>query len=216
MADALAGELSEEAQVALAWAPPRARPATAALLALDQRLGTILRQKREPMLAQMRLAWWRDRLSEPSGNWPHGDAVLDALRLWQEPAALVALVNGWEELLGEALDEAAIAGFAQGRASGFAALAMEVGEGAAADAAAHAGRQWALADLAANLSNPAEREAVLAQARRSERPGRLPRMLRAPAVLAGLGRIAVDRGGAPLLAGRGSAIMALRIGLVGR
>jgi len=214
--EVLVGELTEEAQLALAWAPVRARPATAALLALDQRLATILRQKREPLLAQMRLAWWRDRLGEPPESWPRGDAVLDALRGWREPAALVALVDGWEVLLGDTLDLAAIGAFADGRARGFTALAGELGEGAAAEAARAAGRLWALADLVANISDPAEREAVLALARTDGSPPHLPRALRPLAVLAGLARRAAERGGEPLLAGRGSAMAALRIGLAGR
>jgi phytoene synthase len=216
VADLLASELSEEAQVALAWAPLRARPATAALLALDQRLGTILRQKREPILAQIRLAWWRDRLGEPGESWPGGDAVLDGLRRWREPAALAALVDGWEGLLSDTFDAPAISAFADGRARGFAALAGELGEGAAAEAALGAGRVWALADLVSNLSDPSEREAVLALARAAPPGQRLPRALRSLAVLAGLGRRAVALGGAPLLAGRGSAMAALRIGLAGR
>lgn len=215
MADALLDELTEEARLALAWAPLRARPATAALLALDQRLGTILRQKRETMLAQIRLAWWRDRLGEPSDQWPRGDAVLDALRVWHDPAALVALVDGWEELLGEMLDETAIEAFAAGRARAFAALAAQLGAGEQADKASSAARLWALADLASNLSDGAERNAVLILAGRAGAPSRLPRDLRPLAVLAGLAARSVQKGGAPLLAGRGSAAAVLRIGLVG-
>jgi phytoene synthase len=216
VADALAGELTDVTEVALAWAPPRARAATAALLALDQRLGAILRHKREPVLAQIRLAWWRDRLGEPSDSWPRGDAVVDALRVWREPAALASLVDGWESLLDETLDAAAIGAFADGRARSFAALAGELGEGAASEAALRAGRLWALADLAGSLSDAGERQAVLALAQVAEPPPRLPRSLRPLAVLAGLARHAVEQGGAPLLAGRGSAIVAMRIGLAGR
>jgi len=209
-------ELPEAARLALAWSPPRARPATAALLALDQRLAGILRQVREPMLGQMRLAWWRDRLGEPPASWPRGDVVLDALRTWRDPRSLARLVDGWEVLLGDVLDETAAAAFAQGRASGFAALAVELGEAPAAGQALAAGRIWALADLAANLSNRAEREAVLALAAGEPPLPRLPRALRGLAVLAGLGERALAQGGAPLLTGRGSAIAALRIGFAGR
>ncbi len=206
-------ELPELARLALAWAPPRARPATAALLALDSRLATLLRQMREPLLGQMRLAWWRDRLGESPERWPRGDPVLDALRHWPDPPALVPLVDGWEALLGEGLDAEV---FAHGRGQGFATLARTLGEALAADAALAAGRIWALADLAANLSAPAERAAVLALGAAAGPPPRLPKSLRALAVLAGLGWRSLASGGGPLLAGRGSAIAALRIGALGR
>ena len=212
----LPADLPPLERLALAWAPPAARPASAALLALDRRLAAILRHRREPLLAQMRLAWWRDRLGEGAEAWPRGDAGLDALRPWRDPAGLIPLVDGWEALLCERLDASAIAEFAEGRAQGCAVLAAQLDERAAAAAAQAAGRVWALADLAANLSDPAERDAVLAQARAAGAAPRLPRALRPLAVLAGLGARAVRRGGGPLLAGRGAAAAALRIGLVGR
>lgn len=216
MADVPAGELSEEANLALAWTPLHARPATAALLMLDQRLAGILRQKREPMLAQIRLAWWRDRLGEPVDRWPRGDMALDALRAWRQPEPLSAVVDGWEVLLGEEFGEHAINAFAQGRARGFAALAHELGQGDSAAAALEAGRLWALADLAPNLASDDERAAVLAAARTIGPPPRLPRSLKTVAVLSGLGWRSVQRGGQPLLAGRLTAMAALRIGLFGR
>jgi phytoene synthase len=75
---------------------------------------------------------------------------------------------------------------------------------------------WALADLAANLSDAGERQLVLDQARKLPSAPVLPRALRALAVLAGLGATALENGGAPLLAGPRSALLALRIGLAGR
>lgn len=207
-------DLPELSQLAVAYAPPAAKRQTAAMLALDERLATILRKKREPMLAQLRLAWWRDRLNEPSAQWPVGDAVLDSLRQWKEPAALVPMVDGWEVLVADQVDRATLARFAAGRAAGFAALASELGQ--PAEPARSAGRVWALADLVANLSNPQERELAIALARESGPAPTLPRNLRPLAMLAGLGWRAVKAGGGPLLAGRGAALTALRVGLLGR
>jgi 15-cis-phytoene synthase len=200
--------------VALGYAPPAARQATAALLAFDQRLATILRQKREPMLAQLRLAWWRDRLREAPDRWPAGDAVLDALREWRDPADLVPAVDGWEVLIDDSLDRAALARFAAGRGAGFAALASQLGHDPAPAAAA--GRVWALADLAANISNPQERADAIALVQAEGPPPALPRSLRPLAVLAGLGWRAAQAGGGDLLAGRSAALAAFRLGLFGR
>ena len=58
-------------------------------------------QAREPLLGQVRLAWWRDRLGQDPADWPAGEPLLAALRGWQPQfAALAALVDGWELLLG--------------------------------------------------------------------------------------------------------------------
>ncbi|MXO59634.1 hypothetical protein GRI89_08780 [Altererythrobacter salegens] len=173
-----------------------------------------MRNAHEPLLAQVRIAWWRDRLGEPPGNWPQGDPVLDQLRGWRSPEALVSLVDGWEGLVDEALDAGVIERFAAGRTAAFAALADELGVRDAA--AAQAGRNWALADLAANLSDPAERERVIAMASREDAD--LPRQpeLRPLAILGALGRRSIVRGGRPLLEGRGAALVAMRVGMFGR
>src|SRR5436190_1449068 len=83
------------------------------------------------------------------------------------------------------LTPAAIDGFADGRAEAFGALARELGADARGDAVA-AARIWALADLAANLSDGAERERVVACGRDLAPPPRLSSSLRPLAVLAAL------------------------------
>ena len=214
MEPGLADELPAPQRLALAHAPRRASEATLAVFALDCRLAAFLRRGQEPLLAQMRLAWWRDRLAEDPGKWPQGDPLLELLGSWDRPASLGPLVDGWECLLGETLGAQAIDTFAAGRAAAFAALAAEL---RVADTAAKcAGRTWALADLAANLSDPAERQQVVAQAAGTD--ARLPkdRALRPLAILGGLGRRAIMRGGRPLLEGRGAALVAMRVGLFGR
>lgn len=201
-------------RLALSYAPARARPATLTLLALDARLGAAMSQRGEPVLAQMRLAWWRDILRAPPGEWPAGEPLLEQLRSWRDPGALLSLIDGWEALLGETLDAVAIGEFAAGRAAALGRLAAELGhDPCVAEAGA---RQWALADLAAHLSDAGERAAVLAAAAGSPRGGKLPRTLRPLAVLAGLGRRSLARGGAPLLDGPAAFWLAVRLGIAAR
>ena len=210
----LEAELSPPLRLALAWAPRHARPATLALFALDTRLAGFLRRATEPLPVQMRLAWWRDTLGAPPSAWPRGDPLLDELRTWAAPEGLVALVDGWEGLLAETLDPEAITVFALGREQAWSALAREVGATRAEPAAA--ARAWALADLAANLSAPEERRRVIETAGplHFALPG--ARALRPLAVLGGLGRRALRHGGVPLLDGRAAALVALRLGMLGR
>ena len=213
MASEFDGDLAEPQRLALAYATPPTRALTAALLALDGRLAAIVRRRGEPMLAQMRLAWWRETLEAPCEGWPVGEPILAALTRWKTPGALAALAEGWEHLLADNLDAPAITGFATGREIAMAALAAEteVEPGSAARAA----RSWALGDLAANLTDPAEKSLVVALADTST-PPLLPRPMRPLAVLAALGRRSLLRGGRPLLEGRGAAATALRVGLLGR
>lgn len=208
-------QLPPPQRLALAYASARSRPATLTLLTLDARLAGILRGRREPLAAQLRLAWWRDTLASPPPQWPAGEPLLEALRAWREPSGLRLLVEGWEALLAEELSPSVIAEFVDGRGQAFATLAGELGARSPQDAA-EAARVWALADLAANLSHGAERERVVAYGRDLPPPPRLSASLRPLAVLAGLGAAALADGGRPLLTGPRSALRALRIGFTGR
>jgi len=185
------------------------------VLALDARLADVVRGRREPVATQLRLAWWRDMLARPPAEWPAGEPVLDMLRGWREPAALAALPSGWEALLADDLNAHAIAEFVDARGQAFAGLAHELGVSAEGDAAA-AGRIWALADLAANISDGAERRLAVDYGRGLGAPPRLSASLRPLAVLAALGAAALARGGGDLLAGPRSMLLALRTGLSGR
>lgn len=202
-------------RLALAYAPNAPfREAMLTLLLLDQRLAAILRQGGEPVIAQIKLAWWRDRVSEAPANWPSGEPLLERLRAWPaDPALLVPLVDGWEALLAEDLTLAAMEAFAAGRAAGWLAL----GDERQAAAIGRAARDWALADLALHLGQDGEADAArrLILADRGTLP-RLGRALRPLAVLRALSRRALERQAAELIDGPGALLAALRSGLTGR
>jgi hypothetical protein len=88
--------------LAVAYAPPHLREKLRWLLLFDHRLGEVLERAREPMIAQMRLAWWRDMLAKPAVNRPKGEpllALLDDDVILCESA--VKLVDAVELLVGE-------------------------------------------------------------------------------------------------------------------
>lgn len=207
-------------RLAFNYAPHHALAASEALFAFDARLGELIGKANEPLLAQLRLAWWRDEFAKPVEGRARGDPVLDALSAaWTgEEAALSALVDGWENLVGEApLPERAIAAFADARGGAAAALARLIGEPAAQEPASDAARVWALADLAAHLGDETERATALRLAAEHGAPPRhLPRALRPLAVLYGLARRALARGGGPLVRGRRDVLTAARLGMLGR
>lgn len=190
----------------------------AALLAFDAHLGRLVASVKEPLVGQIRLAWWREELAKPAAARPRGNPELDALGVhWGgEEAALVTLVNGWECLFGAApLPEGDVGQFAAARGSALAAFARLAGAGDAAADAELAGRRWALADLAERASDARERALCKELFADTRRPAHLPRVLRGAAVLDGLAARAMARG-EPLMAGRGGALAALRLGLLGR
>lgn len=216
--DLLVETLPLPQRLALAYAPRLLREATLGLFALDAHLANLLRQAREPMIAQIRLAWWRERLEEPVARRPQGDPLLGLLATWTgHEAGLVALVDGWEHLLAERLDGDAIREFSAGRAAGFTGLAELAGEVPAPAPASTAGMRWALADLAAHLGKSGEREAALAAARAlPSEPASLPRALRPLTVLDGLARRSLARGGGRLAEGPLAGLAAVRLGILGR
>ena len=220
MAEITPDELPLVMRLALSYAPARSRYAMLVFMTLDQRFSQFVSQAKEPILAQMRLAWWRDELAKQPDVRAQGDPVLDALSEgWRgHELALSSLVDAWEELLAEPpLAETAPENFASGRALVFAAIARMAGDGEASGAVMLAGRRWALADLASKISDDEEKAIVVDVARRLGSSGPpLPRSMRPLTVLDGLARSAIAAGGTPLLQGRRSIALAMRLGLFGK
>lgn len=205
--------LPPEQRLALAYAPGGVRQDWLAVLALDAKLTRIVRGAREPLLAQMRLAWWREQLAE-SATVTAGEPLLASFAGWDGArGGLIALVDGWEALLGQApLDGASLSEFVEGRVAALGSLAERLGcDGAAARQAA---RGWALVDLLGHLTHLDERGTVaeMVAVHRWDRV-RLARSMRPLAVLHGLARRA--RGDGRLLASPTGFARAIRLGLLG-
>jgi phytoene synthase len=211
--------LTTEAELALAHTEPNRRGALRIFLELDSRLARIVSGTTEPMLGQMRLAWWRDTLGTPANGRPSGDAVLDGIAAhWPgRETALVRLVDGWEHLLtGPPLSELDARGFAEGRRDALIAVYDRGADSADYAAFAAAAWNWAIADVAANVSDVQER-AMLVQLGLGVRQSKMaPKRARGLAVLGALGLRALQRGGRPLMEGRGASLVATRAAIFGR
>ena len=208
--------LPVERRLALAYAPARARTLWLGLFALDARLGAVVQSAHEPLLAQIKLAWWRDELAKPTAARPLGEPLLALLGDWGDQAAdLRPLVDGWEVLLGdEPLDEGALRQVAEARAQACAGLAAQLGLSAAEPEIRRAARGWALAELGAALTEPDQQAAALSLiARQDWHRVRLPRELRPLQVLHGLA--ARQRGRGSFIPGPAAALRAVRLGLLG-
>ncbi len=204
-------------RLALAYAPAVSRHDWLTLLALDARLAGVVRQAREPVLAQLKLAWWRDRLAQDVADRPRGEPLLARLGGWQDGGKpLIALVNGWEALLGEPpLPGDAVKAFASGRAAMAGALAERLGcDRPGAEVRA---RRWALADLSLHSSADTasaglrdwsfDETAALAPCERAMRP---------LAVLEKINLRASRLGSVDALGSPSALLIAIRVGLIGR
>jgi phytoene synthase len=193
-------------RLALVYAPAAVRKDWLALLAFDARLSGIVQRNREPILGQLRFAWWRDQLASeapPRG----GEPLLALLEGWRDQrSALAGLVDGWEAMLdpdADRLKSTQALGAARGTA--LAALAARIGCDEASLEAERGGREWAMAEFGA-LSTPAGKFA----------PVRLPRRLRPLAILHGLAARSARSGREGLLDQPADFLVAVRIGLLGR
>ena len=106
--------LSPPERLAVAYAPRSNQSLWEGFLTLNHRLADAARAGRDPLMIQLRLAWWRDRFDQPASDWPAGEPLLALLKAWDsERAALRAMVDGWEARIvgedgGTALGEARV------------------------------------------------------------------------------------------------------------
>lgn len=185
------------------------------LFILETRLERAVHEASEPIIAQLKLAWWRDRFADDPANWPKGEPLLEALASWGGHAAsLGRLVDGWEVLAsGEALSPADIETFAQGRVSAWTALSQVVMSAVTGEDL----RRVSIAAKASALADLKERGVDVAgyAASSAGRFAPLPRRLRPFSVLGALGHRALARD-REVLDGFPALALALRHGLLGR
>ena len=166
-----------ERALALAYAPPGARPTLSALFRLDEQLGAIVARTDQPAVRQMRLTWWHEALANLGTTRPVDPLLVElAAAPDLQPTALLPLIDGWEVLLEPLpLSEELLERFGALRGGTlFAASGALLGGDPAA--CAQAGKAWALVDLAFRISDRVTAERALALAPSTPRP--LPRALR--------------------------------------
>jgi 15-cis-phytoene synthase len=157
--------------IALAYARSQDRQKLAIILAFDHRLGMVVAATREPVMGQIKLAWWRDQISMPLPWTAPPDPILNGLAKIMmvndvNREALLRLVDGWDGLLSaDQLDEAALSQYAIARGATLFTLAAQVcGEVPTAEIES-AGRHYALIDFACRCSDPETASRVMAMAK---------------------------------------------------
>lgn len=175
--------------LALSYVPARRRPAVEALWKLDLAMGQALAGGREPLISQIKLAWWREALEKLDRAPAPAEPVLQAVAAYVLPAGvsgaeLAAMEAGWAVLLSpEPLTRAELESYAAARGGLlFRHSAALLGGGH--EAALGAGEAWALVDLARHSAEATDIDAAVEAARAQARPARWPARLRPLGMLA--------------------------------
>lgn len=157
------------------FAPEPARTDLLALLAFNHELARTRTVTREPMLARIRLEWWREAVAEAAGTGkPRAQPIVESLsetvrRRRLRPHDLIALIDAREEEIEGPLDVLR---------AGHALADLELSVlGASSEASRRAARAVAAAWL---MGEGPERDALLAEARalrREVEPASLPILL---------------------------------------
>lgn len=186
---ALVRERDLDRYLATLYAAPAVRPALLALHALDLELAEVARSTTEPMLGQIRLAWWREQLQGLDAGARPAQPVLAALADHLMPAgvagaSLEPLEDAWLAMLDDDVEAHAEA---RGQLFG-AAMALLAPQGAAGShrAVTRLGAGWAIVDVARTGVDVGE--ARLSRAGELLAPVALPAAARALSGLAALAR----------------------------
>ena len=162
--------LSPDKKLAFAYLPARLRAAVQALFAIDAAMGDVVRTTSEPMVGQIRLAWWRERLEELDGaQGAPAEPRLQAVR--QEliprgvaPRDLAGLERGWVRLFDPFPWDVGTAEAIWFRGRLLFALGARM-LARTDDAIEGAGGVWALVDAARHCSDGESRTMLIGQAR---------------------------------------------------
>ena len=189
--------------------PRERRPAIAALWGLAARLTKLLLDAREPLIGQIKLAWWRDMaamIANDPAALPKGEPLLAELQAsWSGQGGLDALVDAAEAML---LAESDADRFAASESFGAHLFALSGGTEVG-------GKRWGLLWGAAVIEAEPEARALLADARNSATPARRDFSgSRALLMLDRWAGLIASHGGERRL--RSEGLLLLRIGLFGR
>jgi phytoene synthase len=78
-------ELDPDRLLALSYVPARKRPGVETLWRLDAALGKVLAGGREPLISQIKLAWWREALERLDTEKAPAEPILEAVAAYILP-----------------------------------------------------------------------------------------------------------------------------------
>lgn len=201
-----------EPAVAVQYAPAGRRDALLAVWQLDARLRRIFGSAREPALAEIKLAWWQERLNALRTDVVPSEPLLRRLAgaTAVTPADLAMLAEGWRVLFAEDLSAEHLGDHARLRGRALVSISAAALAGCATECMLQAGEGYALVDFAADQPNDGVRDLAMRAARdRFGQAGRIawPRPMRPLGMIVELARGDAMRGtparrGSPLRVAR--------------
>lgn len=147
--------LTPPKRLAVAYSPAETRAYFTLILEFDVRLAQVVAGASEALIAQMRMAWWRDIIAKPVSERPTGEPLIAALNAVEQDGnehpndigrAMIMIIDAWDILLAQPeWDEGALLAHIQKRGEAVFNLPMaDTGKKAV-------GQIWALHDLANGL-----------------------------------------------------------------
>lgn len=151
--------LSPPIRLSLVYCPAKLRVGFALLMRFDERIAEIALKQGEPMVVQLKLAWWRDALTMDAGKRPRGEPLLAELSQiegeghWPELAeAMRELLDAWGLLLAnETWSDGVLRDYARQRGQAIFGAYLKW---AGLPSRVATGERWALDDLAMRTGQP--------------------------------------------------------------
>jgi 15-cis-phytoene synthase len=187
-------QLSADQQLCLAYARAETRNLLTALFRVDATLRRVALGAREPMMARIKLAWWREQgVERGAGDLGREIESLNSATDQSLPL-LCQIAEGWDAFLAaDGNTDAALSNYASGRGGGLFELGAAALGTVFTPELERAGKGWALTDLAFALKDHALAPPCLTLARATFLP-RLPRGPLPLTILALLAMSDVERG----------------------
>jgi 15-cis-phytoene synthase len=188
-------------RLALTYAKDDSRAVLTTLLMFDLRVSQIMSKVSEPLIGQMRMAWWRDALMKPAQDRPKGEPLFQELASLQHNIAppLIHLVDAWSALLAaEEWNNDVLAQYAYNRSQGiFGGFAGVLGiPDDMRTKLINIGERWALVDLLSFAKTSQQADAINACLPKAP-DHRVPRAVRALSMLA----LSAEQGGGGMAPG---------------
>ena len=142
----------------VSYARPQARDWHRLAWVIDERLAHVVRTVREPAIAAIRMAWWREALAAHDLSKGKSEPLVEAWRAiprcFAADQAVEQMINGWSVLTdGAALTVDDLRAYAEGRGSGLFGLLAADCDSSSIESVRRAGALWVLWDLAGHLSD---------------------------------------------------------------